>query len=304
MGEQARAINVGAVAPARGLARAERPRWRRTATAIRRQPKIISGGAVLLIIAVGAIFAPVLTPYDPAKPDFAATLAPPSWEHPLGTDDLGRDTLSRILHGARIALTAGLVPVALAGVVGVIMGLISGYAGGRTDTAIMALTDALLAFPDLVLIIAIAAVLGPSLRNALLAIAVTAVAGYARVVRAQVLSLTQQDFVTAARAVGAPGWYVAARHVLPNVVAPVIVVASLSVGGSILAEASLSFLGLGVQPPTATWGQMVNTGSQFLMLTPWMAVAAGAAIFVTVLATNFLGDGIRDALDPRLRNVK
>ncbi|MCO5222898.1 MAG: ABC transporter permease [Thermomicrobiales bacterium] len=260
------------------------------------------GACVLLVVAMAALTAPWIAPYDPAEPDFADTMSPPTFQHLLGTDDLGRDQLSRILFGARVALTAGLLPVGLACVVGVSLGLIAGYAGGKIDKAIVAFLDAVLAFPDLVLIIAITAALGPNLRNALIAIAFTSFPGFARVVRAQVMSLNEQDFVIAARAVGARDYKIVGRHILPNVVAPVIVIASLAVGGAILAEAALSYLGLGVQPPQASWGQMVNTGSSFLRIAPWMAIVPGMAIFITVLATNFLGDGLRDALDPRLRN--
>jgi peptide/nickel transport system permease protein len=227
----------------------------------------------------------------------------PSRQHPLGTDDLGRDVLSRLMWGARVSLQVGVIAVGIALVTGTILGLLSGYVGGMLDNWLMRLMDALLAFPVLVLALALAAILSPSLSNVMLAIGVVGVPTYARLVRGQVLSVREWEFVQAAKAVGGTDLRILLQHVLPSITAPIIVEASLHIAAATLAEAGLSFLGLGVQPPTPSWGAMLNVGRGYLEVAPWMAMAPGAAIFLTVLGFNFLGDGVRDALDPRLKQL-
>lgn len=258
-------------------------------------------GAILVALFVlGAIFAPILTPYDPIEPDYTVVRQPPSADHWFGTDDLGRDLLTRILYGARVSLVAAIIPLIISSTFGVTLGLIAGTVRGITETIIMRVMDALLSIPALLLIIVIAGVLGPSLTNALIAIGVVGIARYARIVYGETLSVAEREYVLASRALGKPTTAILFQEILPNIVAPIIVVASLSVGGIILAEATLSFLGLGIQPPTPSWGTMVATGNRYLQLAPWMSLIPGAAIFLMVMAVNFLGDGIRDALDPYL----
>ena len=259
------------------------------------------GAGIILLLVLVAIFAPLLAPYDPLRQNLLAALEAPSLAHPLGTDDLGRDVLSRIIMGARISIQVGIISVGLASTVGVLLGLPSGYFGGRLDSLIMRLMDALLSFPALVLALAITAVLGSSLTNAMIAIGVVYIPHFARLTRGSVLTVREREYVTACRALGVPTPRILLRHVLPNVTAPLIVQASLSVGYAIIAESSLAFLGLGVQPPTPTWGSMLRIGYNYLESSPWLSLFPGAAIFVTVLAFNFLGDGFRDALDPRMR---
>jgi peptide/nickel transport system permease protein len=259
------------------------------------------GAAVIALLVLVAILAPLLAPYDPLKQNLLATLETPSVAHPLGTDDLGRDVLSRIILGARVSIQVGIVSVGLALTAGVLLGLPSGYFGGRLDSLIMRLMDALLSFPALVLALAITAVLGSSLTNAMIAIGIVYIPHFARLTRGSVLTVREREYITACRALGVPVPRILLRHILPNVLAPIIVQASLSVSYAIIAESSLAFLGLGVQPPTPTWGSMLRIGYNYLETAPWLSLFPGAAIFVTVLAFNFLGDGLRDALDPRLR---
>ena len=259
------------------------------------------GLLIIVAFALMAIFAPSLAPYDPNKQSLTQLLQPPNAQHWLGTDELGRDILSRILYGARVSLSVGIISVGIALVIGVVLGLISGYFGGWTDTLIGRGTDALLAFPALVLALAITSALGPSLTNAMLAIGVVGIPIYVRLTRGQVLALKEREFVEGERVAGASSPRIIFRHILPNVTSPIIVQASLGVAFAVLAEAGLSFLGLGVQPPTASWGSMINTGKNYLEMDPWVAIVPGIAIFLTVLGFNFLGDGIRDALDPHLK---
>ncbi len=261
----------------------------------------LAGLWVVLGITVMALFAHWLAPASPIKPDFVNLLQPPSVTHPMGTDDLGRDIFSRVIFGARTSLLAGVISVGIAVVVGLPVGLLSGYYGGRLDDVLMRLTDALLSFPFLVLALALAAVLGAGLDKAMIAIGIVFTPGFIRLARGQVLSEREQNYVEAAKALGAGDGRIIWSHVLPNVLSPVLVQASLATAVAITAEAALSFLGLGTQPPTPSWGSMLNIAQAYLGTAPWMAIWPGLAIFVTVLALNLLGDGLREALDPRLR---
>jgi peptide/nickel transport system permease protein len=254
---------------------------------------------VILILVVLAILAPYISPYDPARQSWTAVRKAPSALNWFGTDEVGRDILTRILYGARASLSAGVISVAIAIAVGVPVGLLAGYAGGIIDGVISRFTDAMLACPFLILAIALAAFLGPSLGNAMIAIGITATPIFVRLTRGQVLSVKSEDYVEAARAIGNPHWRIAFRHILPNVLPALLVQATLTIATAIIAEASLSFLGLGQQPPAPSWGSMLNSAQRFLSTAPWMAVFPGLAIFVTVLSFNLLGDGLRDALDPR-----
>ena len=259
------------------------------------------GVAVLLTALVVAALAPVISPHNPLKQNLDDALARPSLNHPLGTDNVGRDVLSRVIWGTRISLVAGFASVAIALAVGGLLGLVAGYAGGRTDGLVMRLMDAVLSFPPLVLALALGAVLGAGLTGVVIALGVVYTPTFARLMRGQVLSITAREYVDAARALGAPGWRIAWHHVLPNATAPIVIQASLSVAFAILAEASLSFLGLGIQPPAASWGSMINAGRGYLQQAPWIVFGPGAALFVTVVGLNFVGDALRDALDPRLK---
>jgi peptide/nickel transport system permease protein len=259
------------------------------------------GAAVLLVAVAAALLAPVVAPHDPLKQDLNHALARPDRAHLLGTDNVGRDVLSRVIWGTRVSLVAGLGSVGIAVLVGGLLGLLAGYAGGRIDGLVMRLMDAVLSFPPLVLALALGAVLGAGLTGVVIALGVVYTPTFARLMRGQVLSITAREYVDAARALGVPGWRIAWSHVLPNATAPIVVQASLSVAFAILAEASLSFLGLGVQPPGASWGSMINAGRGYLQQAPWIVFGPGAALFVTVVGLNFVGDAVRDALDPRLR---
>ena len=261
-----------------------------------------TSGLILTVLLVLAAFAaPLLAPHDPNAQDTAHRLEAPSHDHPLGLDDLGRDVLSRIIFGARVSLEVGFSVVILASLIGVTLGAMSGYFGGAVDVIVMRLCDILLAFPGILLAIALVAVLGPSLVNVVLALSIIGWVGYARLVRGQVLKVREMEFVTAAKALGAKSPRVILRHVLPNVMNPVIVMATLGLAGAILAEASLSFLGLGVQPPTPSWGAMLTSGRRYLGLANHLAIFPGAAIMLAVMGLNFLGDGLIDALDPKYR---
>jgi peptide/nickel transport system permease protein len=259
-----------------------------------------TGLAILSLVCICALGAPLLAPYNPNDQDYLAFTQGPSAAHWLGTDDLGRDVLSRLIYGSRVSLQVGIIAVGIALSVGVSLGLLAGYLGGFTDTLITRFTDAVQAFPGLILALAITAALGPGIGNAMIAIGFVSTPAIARLTRGQALAVREREFVEAARVLGAPPLQIMARHIWPNVTAPIIVQATLLVASAIVTEASLSFLGVGVQPPTASWGAMLRTGSQYLEVAPWMAFAPGAAIFVTVLAFNFVGDGLRQALDPRL----
>jgi peptide/nickel transport system permease protein len=248
-----------------------------------------------------AVLAPWIAPYDPVKTSWTAIRKAPSAAHWFGTDENGRDVLSRIVHGASASLRAGVISVSIAVALGVPIGLLAGYRGGWIDAIISRVTDAMLACPFLILAIAMAAFLGPSLRNAMIAIGISATPIFVRLARGATMSTMVEDYVEAARAVGNPRWRIALRHVLPNIVPPVLVQATLAIAMAIIAEASLSFLGLGQQPPAPSWGSMLNSAQRFLGQAPWMAIFPGLSIFVVVLAFNLLGDGLRDALDPKGR---
>jgi peptide/nickel transport system permease protein len=260
------------------------------------------GAAVLLIAIVVALAAPLVSPHDPLRQDLGHALARPDRVHWLGTDNVGRDVLSRVIWGTRVSLVAGFISVALAVLTGGGLGIVAGYAGGRVDGLLMRVMDAVLSFPPLVLALALGAVLGAGLTGVLIALGVVYTPTFARLMRGQVLAVKAREYVDAARALGAPGWRIACRHVLPNAATPIVVQASLSVAFAILAEASLSFLGLGVQPPAASWGSMINAGRGYLQQAPWIVFGPGAALFVTVVGLNFVGDAVRDALDPRARS--
>ncbi len=259
-----------------------------------------AGLVISAIVVLCALAAPLLAPYDPNEQDYLALRDPPSAAHVLGTDDIGRDVLSRIIFGSRVSLEVGLFAVAIAIAVGVSLGLVAGYAGGLADDVIMRIVDAVQAFPNLVLALAITAALGPSIANAMIAIGFVGTPGIARLTRGQTLSVREREFVAAARVCGATPLVIMRLHIWPNVTAPIVVQATLLMGTAIVTEAALSFLGVGVQPPTPSWGAMLRTGSQYLEVAPWIGMASGAAIFLTVLAFNFVGDGLRRALDPRL----
>jgi len=266
-----------------------------------RHPVALAGLILVAVEGALALGAPWLAPFDPSAIDPRALLAGPSLAHLLGADDLGRDLLSRLIHGARISMGVGVAAVLMAMAAGVPVGLVTGYVGGRLDEALMRLLDSVMALPALVLALTIAAVLGLGLTSGMIAIAIVLVPTFTRLVRGQVLSVKHHEFITAARALGAPTRVILARHLLPNVVNPVIVQAALSVGFAIIIESSLSFIGLGAQPPTPTWGSMVQIGFQYLELAPWFALAPATLIFLAVLGFNLLADGLRELLDPVAR---
>jgi peptide/nickel transport system permease protein len=269
--------------------------------------RAVFGLSVLLIMGGSAVFAPQLAPWDPGKQILLKRLRPPVWqerglrEHPLGTDHLGRDLLARVIHGARPALLVGFAAVAISGLIGMAAGLISGYFGGRTDDVLMRLADIQLAFPFILLAIAVIGVLGPSLQTIIIVIGVSSWVVYARIVRGAVLTLREREFVQAARALGGGDGRILLRHILPNAFTPWLVVATLDMARVIVLESALSFLGLGVQPPTPTWGGMLADGRVYISTAWWLATFPGLAILVTVLGINLFGDGLRDTLDPRLK---
>jgi peptide/nickel transport system permease protein len=272
--------------------------WRR----FRSNRIAVIGSIFVLLLILIAIFAPWIAPYHPSNDIFSGMRGvSPTSEHPLGFDHLGRDLLSRVIFGSRVALIVGLVSTGIAVVLGVIIGATSGYFGGWVDTILSRVVDTLMAFPILALLVVLAAVLGPSLTTTVVVIGVTGWARFARVVRADVLSMKEEDFIMAARAIGVSHTRIIFRHLLPNVMGPVIVLASLGIGGVIILEAALSFLGLGVRPPTASWGGILADGRPHLLRFPHIAFFPGLMITITVLAFNFIGDGLRDALDPRQR---
>jgi peptide/nickel transport system permease protein len=274
-----------------------------------RQWTVPGAAAVLLAVFLCAVFAPALAPRDPDEQDLTARLLPPAWlaggvaEYPLGTDALGRDLLSRIIFGARVSMLVGFAAVAVQAGVGCLLGLVSGYVGGRTDAVFMRIADVQLAIPFLVLAIAVMAVLGAGLRNVILVLGISGWVIYGRVIRSEVLTIRVNEYIEAARALGSGSARIMFRHILPNVVSSLLVISTLEVARMIIAEASLSYLGLGVLPPTPTWGGMVSDGRDWIMTSWWVSTLPGAAIFITVLSVNVVGDFLRDRFDPRLRNL-
>jgi peptide/nickel transport system permease protein len=291
---------LAAPLPVAADAGVESPARRAVRRLVRRRGAMV-GLAVLVIFVLLAVTAPWATPYDPIAQSWMTVRKAPSALHWFGTDEVGRDVLSRVVFGARASLMAGVISIGIALTVGVPLGLVAGYVGGFLDALISRLTDAMLACPFLILAIALAAFLGPSLGNAMIAIGITATPIFVRLTRGQVMAVKVEDYVEAARAVGNPRWRIALVHILPNILPALLVQATLSIAAAIIAEAALSFLGLGQQPPAPSWGSMLNSAQRFLVNAPWMAIWPGLAIFATVLSFNLLGDGLRDALDPRER---
>ena len=268
------------------------------------QRKIVAAGLVItLLTIIVAIFAPWIAPHDPYDQDLKAIRQAPSASHLLGTDRLGRDVLSRIIVGTRVSIMVGIVAVLIAGVLGITLGLLAGYFGGWTNTIIMRFIDALLALPPMILILAIATLMGGGLKNVLIAIGVGMMPTYCRLMCGQILSMKENDYITAAHSIGAGNWRIMLRHLLPNSFAPLLVLLTTNIGTAILLEASLSFLGIGIMPPTPTWGGMVNDGYEYLISNPLLSLAPGLVIFLVVLSVNMVGDGLRDAIDPRLRGI-
>lgn len=268
------------------------PRWR--------NPIGLAGAAIVLLTVFLAAFAPIISPYSPSSQG-GGRLSPPSAQHLMGTDELGRDVLSRVIHGSQASLQVGAVSVVLALLVGVAIGVLAGFYRGWIDDWLMRCVDIVFAFPGLVLAIVIAGLLGPSRTNAMIAIGIVYAPAFARVIRGSVLAVMAESYVEAARVVGAPDWRIMLRHLLPNIMAPIIVLTTVYLSTAILSEASLSFLGLGTQPPEPSWGGMLNAARRFMELAPWLAIFPGGAIMLVVLGFNFLGDGLRDILDPRIR---
>jgi peptide/nickel transport system permease protein len=275
--------------------------FRDTLRRLLRNPLAVAGGIVILLLFAVAAFPFLFTSHDPNRIDILAVLEPPSREHPLGTDDLGRDVLARMVYGARVSMKVGFVAVGIATAIGLVVGLLGGFYGGVTDSVLMRFVDIMLCFPSFFLILAVIAFLGPSIITIMVVIGVTSWMGVARLVRAETLSLKERDFVAAARAQGAGDLRIIFRHILPNALAPVLVSATLGVAGAILVESSLSFLGIGVQPPTPSWGNILTAGKNYIEFAWWLSVFPGLAILITVLGYNLLGEGIQEAVDPRLK---
>ena len=272
---------------------------RRVVARLARRPPVLIACAVVAAFVVIAAAAPQLAPFDPVVPNLLAMRQAPSAVYRLGTDEVGRDVLSRLIWGARASLLAGVIPVGIAVTLSIPLGLLSGYAGGWVDGVIMRFTDAMLSIPFLIVAIALAAFLGPSLTNAMLAIGIATLPAFLRLARGTVLAIKTEDYIEAARALGCSRRRIAGRHILPNMLPPLLVQSSITVAAAIIAEASLSFLGLGQQPPAPSWGSMLNAAQRYLSQAPWMALYPGLMIFGIVMAVNVLGDGLRDALDPR-----
>ncbi len=277
--------------------------WRRFRRVFLQRRLVVFGLVILALLIISAIFAPLLAPYDPYIGILSESLAQPSWHHLLGTDIQGRDTLSRLIYGARTALLVGFGTTAFAAVVGTLLGLLAGYFGGITDTIIMRAMDALMGFPMLLLALLIASVLGSGLQNVIIALMVATLPGYARVMHGLTLSIKENDYIKAAVAMGSTNRRIMFNHIVPNTLPPMIVLSTLQLGTIILAEAGLSFLGIGIRPPGAAWGSMVFDGYRFLISNPVLSFAPGLAIMLVVFAFNMVGDGVRDALDPRLRGI-
>ncbi|WP_338701175.1 MULTISPECIES: ABC transporter permease [unclassified Bradyrhizobium] len=285
------------LAASEALESPSRRAWRR----LMKRKGAVAGLVVIATFILLAVFAPLIVPYDPIATSWSLVRKAPSAQHWFGTDELGRDVLARVVYGARASLLAGLISVSIALSIGVPLGLLAGYRGGFIDALIGRITDAMLACPFLILAIALSAFLGPSLGNAMIAIGISATPIFVRLTRGQVMSVKVEDYVEAARAMGNPRWRIALVHILPNILPALLVQATLSIAAAIIAEAALSFLGLGQQPPAPSWGSMLNAAQRFLTNAPWIAVWPGLAIFLVVLSFNLIGDGLRDALDPKAR---
>ena len=277
--------------------------WRRFRRVFFSRGVVIFGLVVIIALVLVAIFAPLIAPYDPYKTNLSAALQGPSHTHLLGTDSLGRDTLSRIIYGTRTSLEIGLMVVAIASLVGMTLGILAGYYGGWTYTIIMRFIDALMSFPMILLALVIASLLGSGMKNVIIALSISLMPSYARMMCGQVLSVKQNDYILASRSMGSDDWRVMLRHVFLNCIPPLIILMTMMLGSTILAEASLSFLGIGVRPPTPAWGSMVNDGRDYLLTLPILSFAPGLTIMLVVFAFNMVGDGLRDALDPRLRGT-
>lgn len=274
--------------------------WDKFKTMCRENKLAAISAVIILVMIFCAIFAPLVAPYDPTEQDLLNRLQGMSWEHPFGTDQLGRDILSRMIYGSRISIAIGIFPTLISIVIGTILGMISGYYGGKIDFVIMRLADITLAFPSLLLAMVVMYTLGAGIINIFLALTIVSWAGTARVIRSQTMSLRESEYVEAARSIGVSDWKIMFRHILPNCLPNIIVLFTLDIPGSILSESSLSFLGIGAQPPMTSWGLMVSDGKQYMFTDPVIAIAPGVAILILALAFNFLGDGIRDVLDPYL----
>jgi peptide/nickel transport system permease protein len=283
-------------APAKGLVAqlVHSRRWR--------NPVGVTGAVIILIIIAMTIFAPLIAPYDPADQASKRLLAP-SWAHLMGTDDLGRDTFSRIIYGSRPTLQVGVIAVAIAFIVGTSLGVLAAYRPGVASTLVMRSTDIMLAFPGLILAIVIAGLLGPSARNAMIAIGIMYIPGFTRVVYGTTLAIMVEPYLESGRVLGVPDWLIMARYIFPNILAPLTVLTTISLSTAILNAAALSFLGLGAQPPAPAWGGMLNIARSYMGISPWLAIFPGLAIMIAVLGFNFLGDGLRDILDPRMRTL-
>jgi ABC-type dipeptide/oligopeptide/nickel transport system permease subunit len=277
--------------------------WRRFVRVFFNRPVVVFGFIVILAFVIMAIFAPLLAPYDPYETSPYESLMQPCWEHPLGTDLNGRDTLSRLIYGSQTSLIIGIVTVSVGAIVGMTIGLVAGYFGGWVNAISMRAMDTLMAFPMILLALAIAAILGGGLKNIIFALSIASLPINARVMHGQVLSVNETDYIMAGHAMGASSKRIMLRHIVPNCFPPLIVLMTMSIGMIILAEAGLSFLGIGIEPPTAAWGAMVNEGYIFLLTNPVLSFAPGIAIMLVVLAFNMVGDGLRDALDPKLRGI-
>jgi peptide/nickel transport system permease protein len=277
--------------------------WKRFSRVFFAKGAVIFGLVILVALFITAIFAPQLAPYDPYKPGVGPSLAQPSREHLLGTDLLGRDTMSRLIYGSRTAIEVGFITVTVGSVIGIFLGLLAGYTGGATYAIIMRAMDALMCFPMLILALVVAALLGSGISNVIIALSIGVIPGYARVTCGLVLSLKENDYILAQRSLGARNLRIMLRHILPNAFPPLIVLVTMQLGALILAEAGLSFIGVGIKPPGAAWGAMVNDGYKYLLKSPILSFAPGVAIMLVVFAFNIVGDGLRDALDPRLRGL-
>ena len=276
-------------------------RWKDALKSLIANKGALVGLVILCVLILAAIAAPLITPYSPIKINPPAQLQPPSRTHWMGTDGFGRDLYTRVVYGARISLPVGLIAVAISAVAGVFLGLIAGYYGKIIDGVIMRIIDIMLAFPGILLALVIVAILGPNLQNVMIAVGISGIPRFSRLIRGSVLSARENLYVDAARVVGVPNRLILYRHILPNVIGPTVILSTLSVGYAILSAAGLSFLGLGAQPPSPEWGSMLANGRQFLQSDPWVTTTPGIAILITVLAVNLFGDGLRDILDPRLR---